>query len=108
MGCYGVLKIDTHIPSLKCRVCYINGVLWGLYVDTDVPSRNLQCISAGGTLSPPALGCASYLYFNSQQTHDGLHHRRYKKYVLQCVAVCCSVLQCVAVCCNVLRCVAVS
>jgi len=28
-------------------------------------------------------------------------------YVLQCVAVCCSVLQCVAVCCSVLQCVAV-
>jgi len=28
------------------------------------------------------------------------------KYVLQCVAVCCSVLQCVAVCCSVLQCVA--
>jgi len=28
-------------------------------------------------------------------------------YVLQCVAVCCSVLQCVAVCCSVLKCVAV-
>ena len=27
-------------------------------------------------------------------------------YVLQCVAVCCSVLQCVAVCCSVLQCVA--
>jgi len=27
--------------------------------------------------------------------------------VLQCVAVCCSVLQCVAVCCSVLQCVAV-
>ena len=26
-------------------------------------------------------------------------------YVLQCVAVCCSVLQCVAVCCSVLQCV---
>ena len=29
------------------------------------------------------------------------------KYVLRCVAVCCSVLQCVAVCCSVLQCVAV-
>jgi len=28
-------------------------------------------------------------------------------FVLQCVAVCCSVLQCVAVCCSVLQCVAV-
>jgi len=28
-------------------------------------------------------------------------------FVLQCVAVCCSVLQCVAVCCRVLQCVAV-
>ena len=30
------------------------------------------------------------------------------RYVLQCVAVCCSVLRCVAVWCSVLRCVAVS
>ena len=28
-------------------------------------------------------------------------------FLLQCVAVCCSVLQCVAVCCSVLQCVAV-
>ena len=32
--------------------------------------------------------------------HEGI-------YMLQCVAVCCSVLQCVAVCCSVLQCVAV-
>ena len=30
----------------------------------------------------------------------------FKRDVLQCVAVCCSVLQCVAVCCSVLQCVA--
>ena len=29
------------------------------------------------------------------------------EFMLQCVAVCCSVLQCVAVCCSVLQCVAV-
>ena len=29
------------------------------------------------------------------------------QFVLQCVAVCCSVLQCVAVCCSVLQCVAI-
>jgi len=28
-------------------------------------------------------------------------------WVLQCVAVCCSVLQCVAACCSVLQCAAV-
>jgi len=36
------------------------------------------------------------------QLHLVLQH-----FVLQCVAVCCSVLQCVAVCCSVLQCVAV-
>jgi len=34
-------------------------------------------------------------------------HTRMSLFVVQRVAVCCSVLQCVAVCCSVLQCVAV-
>ena len=48
---------------------------------------------------------------SSEWSHNGCRKchdaQESERYVLQCVAVCCSVLQCVAVCCSVLQCVAV-
>jgi len=59
----------------------------------------LQCV---------AVGCSNLSRHLQNQNHQRQKCLKPVGYfVLQCVAVCCSVLQCVAVCCSVLQCVAV-